>query len=93
MHSALDVPFESPHTNWAQPYAGGQIRVLFITGKNLQTMLGVTRYVVETRQRFDIEADVVMCLAKRLRSPTSATLLATCPWPHACPGRQHERRR
>ena len=58
--SALDVPFESPHTDWAQPYAGGRIRVLFITGKVPKTMLGVTRYVVETRQRYDIDADVVL---------------------------------
>ena len=58
--SALDVPFETPHTDWAQPYAGGKIRVLFFTGKVPKTMLGVTRYVVETQQRFDIEADVVL---------------------------------
>ncbi len=60
MHSSLEVPFETPHTDWAAPYAGGRIRVMFITGKNHTTMLGVTRYAVETRQRFDIEADVVM---------------------------------
>ncbi len=52
---ALTFDFETPHTDWAQPYALGKTRVLFFTdghGTN-------PRECVEVMQRFDIEAEAV----------------------------------
>ena len=45
--------FVTPHTKWAQPYAGGTTRVLFFSDyRNTQA-----REIVELMQRFDIKAD------------------------------------
>ena len=50
---ALTFEFETPHTDWAQPYVGGKTRVLFITdGRGTNP-----RECVELMQRFDIEAE------------------------------------
>jgi len=49
----LGPPIETPHVKWAQPYAGGKIRALFIMPYEFQ------RDAVEMVQRFDIESDVV----------------------------------
>ena len=51
----LSLEFETPHTDWAQPYAQGKIRVLFISnGRGTNA-----RHMVELMQRFDIEAQAV----------------------------------
>ena len=43
----------TPHTKWAQPYAGGMTRVLFFSDyRNTQA-----REIAELMQRFDIKAD------------------------------------
>jgi len=52
---ALPDTFVTPHIKWAQPYAQGQVRVLYFS-------VGVDtwgRDIIELRQRFDIEAAVV----------------------------------
>jgi beta-galactosidase len=52
---ALTFDFPTPHTDWAQPYALGKTRVLFLTdghGTN-------PRECVELMQRFDLEAQAV----------------------------------
>ena len=52
---ALTFDFPTPHTEWARPYAGGKMRVLFFTdgtGTN-------PRECVELMQRFDIDAQAV----------------------------------
>lgn len=52
---ALTFDFPTPHTEWARPYAGGKMRVLFFSdgmGTN-------PRECVELMQRFDIDAQAV----------------------------------
>ena len=50
---ALTLDFETPHTDWAQPYAGESTRVLvFCNGRGT-----VPRHIVEMMQRFDVEAE------------------------------------
>ena len=52
---ALTLDFPTPHTDWAQPYAGGRTRVLFIvSGQGT-----LPRECVELKQRFDLEAEAV----------------------------------
>ncbi|MGC9317241.1 MAG: beta-galactosidase [Armatimonadota bacterium] len=52
---ALTFEFETPHTDWAQPYAGETTRVLFFTdGRGTNP-----RECVELMQRFDIDAEAV----------------------------------
>lgn len=52
---ALTHDVSTPHINWAHPYAGGKIRVLFFTdGRGTNP-----RECVEMMQRFDIEAAAV----------------------------------
>lgn len=52
---ALTFEFETPHTDWAQPYAGETTRVLvFCNGRGT-----VPRHIVEMMQRFDVEAEAV----------------------------------
>jgi len=52
---ALTLDFTTPHTDWAQPYAGQKTRVLFFcSGQGT-----VPREAVELMQRFDIEAEAV----------------------------------
>ncbi len=52
---ALTLDFPTPHTDWAQPFAGGTTRVLFFCeGKNTQP-----RECVELIQRFDLQAKAV----------------------------------
>lgn len=45
--------FETPHTAWAKPYAGGTIRTLFFTTWYQGSTEG--REIVEVMQRFDID--------------------------------------
>jgi hypothetical protein len=52
---ALTFDFQTPHTKWAKPYAGGKTRVLFFTdGTGTDP-----RECVELMQRFEIEARAV----------------------------------
>ncbi len=52
---ALTFEFETPHTDWARPYALGSTRVLFFTnGRGV-----AARECVELMQRFEIEAEAV----------------------------------
>ncbi len=52
---ALTFEFETPHTDWAQPYAGDATRVLvFCNGRGT-----VPRHIVEMMQRFDVDAEAV----------------------------------
>ncbi len=52
---ALTFEFPTPHTDWAQPYALGKIRVLFFTdGRGTNP-----RECVELMQRFDVEGQAV----------------------------------
>ena len=53
----LYMGFQTPHTDWAQPYAQGRISVLcfgFCEGTN-------ARWIIELMQRFDVEAEAVYC--------------------------------
>jgi len=52
----LSMAFETPHTKWAKPYAGGTTRVLFFTPWYQGSTEG--RETIELMQRFDLEADV-----------------------------------
>jgi beta-galactosidase len=52
---ALTLEFSTPHTEWAKPYAHGNVRVLFFSdGRGTNA-----RECVELMQRFDIEAKAV----------------------------------
>ncbi len=57
---ALSLDFETPHTDWAQPYAGGTTRVLYFMPWAQGSTLG--REIVELMQRFDLDADAVYYL-------------------------------
>jgi len=49
----LSMEFQTPHTDWAQPYARGKTTVLFFSsGRATQA-----REIIELMQRFDIEAE------------------------------------
>lgn len=49
--------YETPHTPWARPYAGGRLRVLFFL--NIGYCGTLPREVVELGQRFDLETEAV----------------------------------
>ncbi|WP_167320941.1 beta-galactosidase [Desulfomicrobium baculatum] len=51
----LTLSFETPHTKWAKPYAGGRIKVLFFSSTENNTV----RECVELIQRFDIECKAI----------------------------------
>jgi len=60
----LSMEFVTPHTKWAQPYAGGTTRVLvFIDGDGLKhpsLPYGTRpREIIELKQRFDLDAAAV----------------------------------
>ncbi len=60
----LSMEFVTPHTKWAQPYAGGTTRVLvFIDGDNDRhpslPFGTLPRETIELKQRFDLEAAAV----------------------------------
>ena len=63
--NSIKDSFETPHTKWAKPYAGGPIRVLFITPLSAETNVLPLRGPVEIMQRFDIEADAVLVLPSK----------------------------
>lgn len=52
---ALSMEFETPHTNWAKPYAQGTTHVLFFAPWYQGSTEG--REIIELMQRFDLEAD------------------------------------
>ena len=60
--NSLTNEFETPHTRWARPYAGGTLRTLFIS--QLATNINVLplRHSVELMQRFDVEGDAVLVI-------------------------------
>ncbi|UCH35900.1 MAG: beta-galactosidase trimerization domain-containing protein [Armatimonadota bacterium] len=51
----LSMEFETPHTDWARPYALGKVRVLYIGWGSYDRGIEA-RDIVELMQRFDIEA-------------------------------------
>lgn len=51
----LSTAFETPHTKWAKPYAGGTVRVLFVTSQFQGSTY--TREIIELMQRFDLDAE------------------------------------
>ncbi len=55
MEHNLSMEFETPHTKWAKPYAGGSIRAFFFVPWFQGSTDG--REIIELMQRFDIEAD------------------------------------
>ena len=60
----LSMEFVTPHTKWAQPYAGGKTRVLvFIDGDNTKLPSlpfgTLPREIIELKQRFDLDAAAV----------------------------------
>ncbi len=54
---SVSTEFETPHTPWAKPYAGGKLRALFFL--NMQYCGTIPREVVELKQRFGLEAEMV----------------------------------
>lgn len=50
----LTSSFETPHTRWAKPYAGGLLRALFIGPR------GVMREVIEVAQRLSLDYEAVI---------------------------------
>jgi len=58
----LSTAFVTPHTEWAKPYCGGKLRVLFFAAWQPGTTRG--RDMVELMQRFDIEADAAYYLVR-----------------------------
>ena len=65
--STLSDKFETPHTPWARPYAGGKLRVLYFVASPEQGMQTRVREAVELRQRLDMsELDAVYEASKKL---------------------------
>ena len=56
---ALDMDFETAHTDWAQPYARGTIRVLYFTAVPFAGNYVKPRHIIELMQRFDVQARAV----------------------------------
>ena len=56
----LSMEFETPHTKWAKPYAGGKTRVLFFSPWYQGSTEG--RETIELMQRFDLESEVAYFL-------------------------------
>lgn len=52
----LHLGFETPHTKWAKPYAGGKVRVLYLCHSH---QFGPRARIVEIMHRFDIEPTAV----------------------------------
>jgi len=50
--------YETPHTDWAAPYAGGRLKALYVVGSPHQGMGTLAREVWELMQRFDLEIDI-----------------------------------
>ncbi len=55
----LSLRLETPHTTWANPYAGGTTRVLYFVRSDREGMETHARHVVELMQRFDVEVTPV----------------------------------
>jgi hypothetical protein len=55
----LSMEFVTPHTKWAQPYAGGKTRVLVFISGGIGPRGTLPRETIELKQRFDLEADAV----------------------------------
>ncbi len=53
----LSMDYETPHTQWAKPYAQGTTRVLYVAPYYQGSTEG--RELIELKQRFDLEADMV----------------------------------
>ena len=51
----LSMQVVTPHTPWAKPYAGGQVRALFFAAR--RNGFTKARHIVELMQRFDLAAD------------------------------------
>ena len=52
IEQTLSMEFETPHTDWAQPYVGGTVRALCFTfGRGTKA-----RWIVELMQRFEVDA-------------------------------------
>ena len=60
--NAVVLDYVSPHTKWAQPYAGGSIRMLYIGALAANVNVAPTRGAVELAQRFDLEVDAVLVM-------------------------------
>ncbi len=60
--NSLEGAFETPHTKWAKPYAGGRIRVLVVAQLHTDANLLPLRRAVELAQRFDIDVDAVLVI-------------------------------
>lgn len=51
----VNAAFETPHTDWATPYVGGKMRVLFfVNGRGTEA-----REIIELKQRFDLEPHMI----------------------------------
>ena len=55
----LSMEFVTPHTKWAQPYAGGKTRVLVFISGGIGPRGTLPRETIELKQRFDLEAAAV----------------------------------
>ena len=56
----LSLEFETPHTDWARPYALGTVRVLYFGWGSYDRGIEA-RDIVELMQRFDIDATAAYC--------------------------------
>ncbi len=51
----VNAALETPHTDWATPYVGGKMRVLFfVNGRGTEA-----REIIELKQRFDLEPQMI----------------------------------
>ena len=63
--NSLHNEYQTPHTKWAKPYAGGSVRTLFIVEQSANINALPLRHVVELMQRFDVEGDAVLAMVAK----------------------------
>ena len=63
--NSLGNDFPTPHTRWATPLSGGNVRTLFIVHQNPNINGLPLRHVVELQQRFDLACDAVLAMTAK----------------------------
>ena len=61
-NNSITIDYQTPHTKWGRPLAGGPLRVLFLMQLHSNVNAAASRDAVEMVARFDLEADVVLVM-------------------------------
>ena len=64
-NNSIDIDYQTPHTKWGRPLAGGPLRVLFLLKLQSNVNAAASRDAVEMVARFDLAADVVLAMPSK----------------------------